>query len=469
MLVSASQVLLPLATYPYITRVLGPGNLGKVNYVDFAAQVFIILSALGIPLYATRETAMLRNNAPKKAQLVKELAVVHIAISVLCAAIFLLLMWYRPQQDKILYLLGAANILVASFSFDWYIRGMEYFKFAAVRDIIIKTGMLLCFFLLVKSSNDYVLYFGIFTAAMLLNAILNAARIISENKFDNGALNLRQHFTPLFHLFLTSSAIGIYEYFDTIILEYITKNEQQVGYYTTILKMIRLATTMLITAGTVVLPRISFLLSSGNKDGAKKYLDKFLNFIITAGVPACTGLFIFAPEIIQVIAGDKFMPAVPLMQLLGFLPLIIGISNVFCYQVLVAFKQERKFLITALAGCIISISLNFLLVPYWAAKGAALAALGTELTVAVAGGIMASKFIRIETGKAGILQTIILAVLFFPMAVLCRHIFPSPLAVLTAGIPLCAGVYGSVQYFVFKNSVAKETVAYIKNIFSSKG
>ncbi len=468
MLTAASQVLLPLLTWPYITRVLGPENLGKVNYADFVSQVFIIIGAFGIPLYAIRETAIVRNDPEKRGRIAIELTLIYSVLSFLSAAVFLAVTHNKAAQNTNLYLLAAANIIIISLSFDWYVQGMEYFKFAAIRSLCIKTGILICIYCFIKNSSDYTLFFGIFTAGLLLNAVFNAAKLFTENKLKAGSLNIKRHFAPLSLFFLTSSAIGIYEYFDTIILEYITKSNEQVGLYTTVLKITRIVTLITITAGSVMLPRISYLISTGNKEDAKRYLEKFLSFIVFAGVPAGTGIFIFAPEIIQAIAGDRFIPAIPLLQVLGFSPLIIGIGTVFNYQVLVSFRQERKFLLTAVAGCVVSISLNFLLVPVLSAKGAAVATLATETTVTIISGMMALKLIKLHISLSSILSCCFISLLFFPVAFACRHVFQSALPVALSGIILCTIIYAAMQHFIFKSSTTKEILGYAKSIFPGK-
>lgn len=397
-----------------------------------------------------------------------ELTLIHTTLSLISSAAFLLIMQNKVQQNTGLYLFAAANIIILSLSFDWYVQGMEYFKFAAIRGLCIKIAILASIFLFVKKNDDYALFFGIFTVGIFFNAVLNAVKIFSENNFQFHSLNIKRHFVPLFHFFLTSSAIGIYEYFDTIILEHITQNNEQVGLYTTVLKISRVVTLITITAGTVILPRISFLISTGKKEDAKKHLEKFLAFIIFAGMPASTGIYIFAPEIIKAIAGDKFIAAIPLMQILCFLPLIIGIGNIFSYQVLVSFRQEKKFLLTAVAGCIVSISLNFLLVPWLSAKGAAIATISTEIAVTLVSGIMALKLIKLHINTAVIVQTCFICLAFFPLSIACRSFFQSALLVMITGIMCCLILYTTVQYFIFKNNTAKEIMQYAKSIFTGR-
>ena len=56
-LLAVSQVFFPLVTFPYVTRVLGPESLGIVSFVDSFAGYFILIAALGIPVYGVREIA----------------------------------------------------------------------------------------------------------------------------------------------------------------------------------------------------------------------------------------------------------------------------------------------------------------------------------------------------------------------------------------------------------------------------
>jgi O-antigen/teichoic acid export membrane protein len=464
LLIAASQVMLPLITWPYITRVLGPDNLGKVNYVDFLAQVFMIVAAFGIPFYGVREIAMTRNNTLKRGMLVKELILLQTIFAILASGIFVLLTFKSWGDRPLLYLIGLCNILISSFSYDWYIQGMEHFKFAAIRTVFVRILMLVCFFMLVKVPCDYEAYYGIFSFGMLLIAFMNATKIVKENTFDGRGINLKKHLVPLWHFFLTSSAISLYVNFDTIILHHITHNEEVVGYYTTALKMVKIFLTVIVALSTVLISRMSYLAGEGRKHEIKNSLDKFFQFILVAGLPVCCGLYLLAPEIIQTIAGEKFLSAIPLMQTLSFLPLIIALSNMFCFQVLVPFKQEKKFLLATVIGCIVSVSLNFLLIPSLSAQGAAYASVTTEVVITFLSGIMAYRIIQWRLNKAALVQTIFVTLLFIPVVLLCRKLILSPYIVLAIALPLCAILYFIIQHFVFRNMVIKETKQYMANL-----
>lgn len=464
LLTAASQVLLPLVTYPYITRVLGPASLGKVNYVDFLSQAFMVVASFGIPFYATREMAAARNDVFKRAVLIKEFVLLQAFFCMVALLLFAMVAAGNFKNEQWLYTIGAANIFISSFSFEWYVQGMEHFKFAAIRMVLVRLAVLAAFFLFVKEEGGYAIYFAIISISMAVIAILNGYKILQENSFAKKPANPARHLKALSHFFLASSAISIYVYLDTILLQNITHDETQVGYYTTSLKMVKIFLMVILAMSAVLLPRMSYLAGENRKEEMKAFLGKYAALVFVAGLPVCCGLYMLSPEIIATIAGEKFLPAVPIMQILSFLPLVIAFSNMFCFQVLVPFNKEKKFLLAALIGCVASISLNYWLIPLFAAQGAAYACMATELTVTIITGVMAWRVIQWDINSKALLQSLFLSLLFLPLVMLCRKTGMAPYAVLAISILVCAVFYFAVQYFVFGNTIVKEIKQHIQQL-----
>ena len=57
-----SSILFPLITFPYISRVLLPENVGKVNFGTAYINYFSMIASLGITTYAIRECSSVRND-----------------------------------------------------------------------------------------------------------------------------------------------------------------------------------------------------------------------------------------------------------------------------------------------------------------------------------------------------------------------------------------------------------------------
>ena len=139
-------------------------------------------------------------------------------------------------------------------------------------------------------------------------------------------------------------------------------------------------------------------------------------------------------------------------------------SNLFCFQTLVPFNLEKKFLTTVIIGCIVSIAMNFLLIPYLQEAGAAIANIVTEVIVTVLSGLYACKLVQFNLRAAVIIQTIAASLLFIPVVFLCRYLFSSPFIVLFISIPSCMMIYFIFQIVIFKNSAVREINRYLANL-----
>ncbi len=56
------RLIFPLITFPYVSRVLMPEGIGKVNFANSIISYFILLGNLGISGYATREASKIKND-----------------------------------------------------------------------------------------------------------------------------------------------------------------------------------------------------------------------------------------------------------------------------------------------------------------------------------------------------------------------------------------------------------------------
>ena len=56
LILTIAGYVLPLLTYPYISRVLGVVNIGLVNYVDSIINYFVLFAMLGISSLGTRNS-----------------------------------------------------------------------------------------------------------------------------------------------------------------------------------------------------------------------------------------------------------------------------------------------------------------------------------------------------------------------------------------------------------------------------
>ena len=164
-----SQLAFPIIILPYISRILGPINIGKFNLVDNFAQYFIMFSALGISIYGIREISNAKNMS--KIELDKkfsELFSIHSILTIFLFFVYLILVFNYPviTKNKYYYLLGSVQFLLGVFSLEWFFQGIENFKFIALRTFFIKLVSIILILFFVKKEQDSFLYYIISTITL---------------------------------------------------------------------------------------------------------------------------------------------------------------------------------------------------------------------------------------------------------------------------------------------------------------
>ena len=82
-------IVFPLITYPYISRVLGADNLGKINFANSIVSYFSLLAALGISSYAIREGGAIRDDKNK----FKKIFLIRYLQSIWCLQLYRIYYW----------------------------------------------------------------------------------------------------------------------------------------------------------------------------------------------------------------------------------------------------------------------------------------------------------------------------------------------------------------------------------------
>ena len=150
---SASQLLFPLITFPYASRIMMADGIGQVNFFQSIISYISLFTCLGIPMYAIREVAKVRDNPEKMTRITVEILLLHafltllgyMAVAVICLTVT------KVQTDIPLFLLLSATIFFTAIGCEWFYQGIEDFKYVAIRGMVVKTISVILLFLLVKS------------------------------------------------------------------------------------------------------------------------------------------------------------------------------------------------------------------------------------------------------------------------------------------------------------------------------
>jgi O-antigen/teichoic acid export membrane protein len=469
------NVAFPVITTPYVSRVLGVENIGIVNFATTYASYFALFATLGIPIYGIREIAKCNNNLKERQQVFSELFAISCLSTVICSLIYLVSVFTVPSlhNDREFLLIAGIAVFFVPLHIDWFFSGREKFKIITVRSIIVKVIFFAGLFIFVHSHNDVIIYMILCVMANLLSQFWTFSYMLKTElkpRFKN--LNLQKHIKAVLTLFVSNIAISIYTMLSPLLLGFMS-DYTQVGYYTSAIKISKLILPIITAMSLVMIARINTLKSEANNTAEiSKLLNNSLEYMLMLAIPATIGLFMITPRFVPLFFGTEFIPMTSSMQLLTLLIIIIGISNLFGIQILVAMGHERKFLTAVLMGTFSSLLLNLVLIRQYGSMGASVASVIAEIFVTVATIIFAFKILPIKINIKSLYQPLLASLFIIGTAMVFNRLIERNFVYITATIITGIMLYIIVMVFVFRhkqaNSILTSITEKIKYIFTSK-
>ncbi len=384
-ILTIANVLIPLITYPYITRVLLPAGTGKVAFANSVVAYFIMFAQLGIPTYAVKECASVRENEQELSTKVKELMIICLCTSIFSCLCLLACVFFiqKLYEEKWLYLILSCSILLQSIGIEWFFSSIEQYSYITKRSLLFKLISMIAIFVLIHREKDYILYAGISVFSTSASYILNffySKKFIKLKKTQK--LNCKKHFKGILMFFAMTCASTIYLNLDSVMLGFIV-GDAEVGLYSTAVKIRTLLLTLITSLGTVVLPRASYYIAQDKMNEFWELIKKSAVFVFFMSIPLTVYFIIFAKPSILLLAGSDFYDSILPMQIIMPTLFLVGISNLTGIQILIPLGKGKIVLISEIVGAVIDFVLNLFLIKRYGAIGAAFTTLLAELFVLI--------------------------------------------------------------------------------------
>ena len=127
-------------------------------------------------------------------------------------------------------------------------------------------------------------------------------------------------------------------------------------------------------------PKLVAAISDG-KEAGRKYLFQLAKVYAVVNGLVFVGITVFAPILIWIVYGEKYMNVIGLMQILNVNYLATCVRNLMG-NAIAAIKKVKMNLLFAIISGVLNIVLNVLLIPWLGASGAAIATVIVTLSVA---------------------------------------------------------------------------------------
>ena len=463
-LYDAANLLFPLITSMYVSRVIMASGVGEVSYAQNISSYFVTLAALGLPTYGVREIAKAQNDKTLTNKTFTELFIIN-AITTTVSAMAYFAIVFSPLEnnfDKRLMICFAFSILFNYLSIDWLYKGQEEYVYIALRSIIIKIISLVLIFIFVKTKDDFVNYAIIIVVALGGNYIFNVFHARKLIKFNFHNLEFKKHVTPLVVLALSLFLSSIYSKLDITMLGSMS-TKTATGLYSNAHKIVEMIITACSSLSAVFLPRLSYYYKN-EPEKFTELIDSGVKILAFISIPAATGLFAIAPQALEVLFGKEFVTGATTVRILSVLIIVKSFGNLLCYQLVICTGNEKKRLPAYALANVANIALNALLIPVMAQNGAAIASVASEVIVNAYQFYKMKKIIEIPISKKAIIQSVISSLI---MGV-CVYLLTKTAMPLLLSVIVCVAsgliVYIAINYMLKNEFLLMTTQTALKKI-----
>ncbi|MDR1800811.1 MAG: flippase [Lachnospiraceae bacterium] len=385
-ILTISNFIYPLITFPYVSRILLPIGTGKVSFATSVIYYFNILAQLGIPTYGIRACARVRDDKEKLTRTAHEILLLNLVTSI-CSYVMLFIALFtiqRLREEKTLMIIMSLTMIFQMIGVEWLYKALEKYAYITTVTVIFKAVAVVAMLLLIHERSDYVIYGGLSIFAASASGVLN---FINAHKYIGfralKKYNIKQHLKPVFIFFAMSVTTTLYIQLNTVMLGFI-KTDTDVGYFDAANKIKNILLGFVTSLGQVLLPRTSFYVEQNKMDEFRAVTKKAFNFVVILAASFTVYFVIFASEGILFLSGPAYSGAVLPMKIIMPTVFIIGLTNIMGIQILVPLGKERFVLYSEIAGAATNLVISSILIPHFAATGAAIGMLFAELTVFIA-------------------------------------------------------------------------------------
>ena len=374
--------LLPLATIPYLARVLGPTEWGMVAVAQAFTMYGIITIQYGFDMAATREVARDRDDPARLGELMGAILACQLLLSGLVAVAAWLVYHATPAfaDDPRLLCATLVFAIVQGVGLGWYFTGVERIPLMAGIELPTKLVGLVAIFLLVDDPSHGWRVLAAYAGAAFLGTVVSYALVLRQVRPRWPSLRrVRATFRMGFSLFVMQVS-NLINTAGSVFLLSVLASPQQVAFFAAPDKLARPLAWLAAPINKVLLPRISHMLVD-RPDQARAMARITLLLLSVVGLGFSVFVMVLAPWLIGLVFGAGYEQAVPVLRVLALVIPLSIINDALAAQWLIPHGLDRPLSHTILAAAVIAVGLAFLIVPTYEALGMAWVTVTVELII----------------------------------------------------------------------------------------
>jgi PST family polysaccharide transporter len=370
--VQACTYALPLLTFPYLARVLGPSGWGVVIFAQAIGVVIASVVEYGFDISASRETSRQRDDPQRLSALISGVLGAKSLLAMVCIAGALFSRRFTHHVAPSLALFWSSTIwgVCQGINMLWFFQGLERMRLASALEIGGKVMATLSIFVLVHKPDDG---WKVMAAQCVGCVVAHGVTVVLAYREVGFRWPTPSSMWDALRLggsmFLFRAVQGLSGSVNRLVLGSVAP-VALLGEYAGAEKITRVFQQGMWPVNQALYPKLTQL-AKNNPQGALKTVRLSLLFLGGLGLVFGLAIFLGAPLLVHLALGPAFEEAIPVLRVFSLWIPLTGLCTVITFQLILPSQLDRQFNIVNFTAALVNIFAALLLAHRFGAVGIA--------------------------------------------------------------------------------------------------
>lgn len=346
-----AKMIFPFLILPILTRRLSVETYGNLTFIKTVMNFLQIFLDFGFMLSATKEIAKIKNDTNKIQQIMADTLLARLILGGIGFLLIIILSFFFPilSHNFLFTITSYLTVFLSIFLFDFLFRGLEIIHVMTIRFIIMKTISFLLTIFFVRQDHQIILI-PLFDILSSVIAIILVAFELQKRNFRLIRPKLKSSIYSLkisLIYFLSDVSATAFNAISTIIIGLVFSSTE-VALFGVSIQIIGAIQALLGQLSSGIYPIM-----------VRQKSRKFIQQIFQKTIPLVllfTGLIIILlPLALQILAGDKYAAAHPIIQILAITIFFSFINTLLGWPTLGVINQQNKVTLSTIISTVFNL------------------------------------------------------------------------------------------------------------------
>ena len=346
-----AKMVFPFLILPILTRRLSVETYGSLTFIKTVMNFLQIFLDFGFMLSATKEIAKIKNDTNKIQQIMADTLLARLLLGGIGFLLIVILSFFFPilGNNFLFTITSYLTVFLSIFLFDFLFRGLEIIHVMTIRFIVMKTISFLLTIFFVRHDHQIILI-PLFDILSSVIAIILVTFELQKRSFRLIRPKLKSSIRSLkisLIYFLSDVSATAFNAISTIIIGLVFSSTE-VALFGVSIQIIGAIQALLGQLSSGIYPIM-----------VRQKSRKFIQQIFQKTIPLVflfTGLIIILlPLALQVLAGDKYAAAHPIIQILAITIFFSFINTLLGWPTLGVINQQNKVTLSTIISTVFNL------------------------------------------------------------------------------------------------------------------